>query len=238
MQNEALAQCQQQLAQVKKEFDEFIYLVSHDLNAPIRAISNLSGWIAEDLGADLPPEVQQNIMLLQDRAHRLEKMLGAILQLSRVSRTDLDTAPIELHGFLNKISQKYPVATILVNLKEAPTTFTTYFKKLQVVLEILVENAVKHTDQAKVNVQVTVQQNGQWLEFEIQDNGLGIPADAGEKIFMLFYTVNSKEGNDNLGAGLTIARSITRFVGGNLTLKHALEGKGSCFLLQWPLMVN
>jgi signal transduction histidine kinase len=237
MNDEALAQCQRQLAQVKNEFEEFIYLVSHDLNAPIRAISNLSGWIAEDLGENMPQDVLQNINLLQDRAQRLEKMLGAILLLSRVTRTDLDLAYIELSPFLDKIIQKYQPLQLTFSIGANVPGFTTYYKKLQTVLEELIANAIKHSEPEKVNINVAVSLVGQEVAFEVTDNGPGIPVEALDKVFSLFYTVKGKEGNENLGAGLTIARSIARFVGGNLTVNNSLEGKGTRLVLQWPITV-
>lgn len=236
MNEDTLAQCQNQLAQVKKEFEEFVYLVSHDLNAPIRAISNLSGWIAEDLGQTIPDEVQHNLKLLQDRTQRLEKMLGAILTLSRVTRTNLETGYIELPAFLENISQKYRNTNSLITIQAEPVSFNTYYQKLSAVLNELLTNALKHSNKEVTIIQIKATSVGNFLQLLITDNGPGLAPEIQERIFSLFYTAQSKEENENVGAGLTVARSIANFVGGNLTINHS-AGPGGSFTLLWPLNI-
>ena len=107
MQENILIECQDKLKQAKRDFDEFVYLVSHDLKAPIRAITNLAGWIEEDLGNEIPADVKHNMQLLRDRSHRLEKMLEAILLLSRIPRTDLEIKAIAISDFIQNISAAF-----------------------------------------------------------------------------------------------------------------------------------
>ncbi|KAA5544760.1 sensor histidine kinase [Adhaeribacter rhizoryzae] len=237
MNEDRFVQCQKQLAQVKKEFEEFVYLVSHDLNAPIRAISNLLGWISEDLGPNIPDDVQQNIKLLQDRAQRLEKMLSAILALSRVSRTNLETGYIELPAFLENISEKYRNNNSFITIQAEPIGFTTYYQKLSAVINELLTNALKHSDKELTTIQLTATRVNNFLQLLITDNGSGFAPEIQERIFSLFYTARSKEETENIGAGLTVARSITNFAGGNLTINQAKAGEGSSFILLWPLHI-
>ncbi|GEO04633.1 hypothetical protein AAE02nite_22970 [Adhaeribacter aerolatus] len=236
MNEDALAQCQNELSQEKKQFEEFIYLVSHDLNAPIRAISNLSVWIAEDLGNDIPADVKQHINLLQARTQLLERMLGAILTLSRVARTDLEIGYVELLPFLEKLSNPFrkEQVSVSIQIRSVVPGLITYYQKLQTVLSELITNAILHTDKEKVNIAVVVTQTGEFLKFEIIDNGPGLPADVSERIFSLFYTAKGKEGNQNIGAGLTIAKKIANFVGGQLAVDIPPEGLGCSFVLYWP----
>lgn len=237
MNENSLAHCQKQLAQVKKEFEDFVYLVSHDLNAPIRAISNLSGWIAEDLGTNIPDDVRQNINLLQERTQRLEKMLSAILTLSRVSRTNLEIGSVELPAFLENISHQFRNQKILINIQAEPVRFTTYSQKLSTVLIELLTNAIKHSDKDVTTINITATLIGNFLQVFITDNGPGLATEVQERIFSIFYTAKGKEENENIGAGLTVARSIANFVGGSLTINHAAEGAGSSFTLLWPLNI-
>ena len=70
-----------------EELDEFAYIASHDLKAPLRAIANLSGWLEEDLAdLDLSPESREHLQLLHRRALRMERMVGALRRYSRIGR--------------------------------------------------------------------------------------------------------------------------------------------------------
>jgi light-regulated signal transduction histidine kinase (bacteriophytochrome) len=81
-----LAQTNADLEKRNKELDQFAYIVSHDLKAPLRAIANLSTWIEEDIEDKLDPETRRNMDLLRGRVHRMEALINALLQYSRVGR--------------------------------------------------------------------------------------------------------------------------------------------------------
>ena len=235
MKEDNLAKCQQKLARLQHDFDQFIYQVSHDLNASVRAIINLSAWIAEDLGTALPAEVKQHVDLLQNRSHRLEGMLQAILALSRVGRTNLDKKFISFPELLQDISYQYHNDKITIAINTEATVFTTYYQKLQTVLEELIRNAIKHAEKDAVMIQIDAKEDTENITISITDNGPGIKAEAEDKIFSLFYTAKGKEASEDIGAGLTLVKYILEFVGGNISVKNNLNGMGTTFKVRWPL---
>lgn len=77
------------LKKTNSELDQFAYVVSHDLKAPLRAINSLAEWIEEDLGTDLEPDVLRNLELMRGRVLRMENLINGILDYSRIGRQEL-----------------------------------------------------------------------------------------------------------------------------------------------------
>jgi PAS domain S-box-containing protein len=87
---ENLQMANERLLRSNEDLEQFAYIASHDLRSPLRAIDNLSQWIVEDLGTDLPPDSANHVQLLRRRVQRMETMLDGILQYSRAGRSDLE----------------------------------------------------------------------------------------------------------------------------------------------------
>ncbi|WP_062544869.1 sensor histidine kinase [Rufibacter tibetensis] len=225
--------CQQQLEELKKEYEEFAYIVSHDLKAPLRAISNLSEWIREDLGENLEPDVKQNITLLQSRTERMERMINGLLVFSRVPRYDLEIKPVNVQELLELVVTNLDKEqNVVVHASNLPT-LTTYSKKLETVFVHLLQNAITYTQQVTPEIWVEATEQEEHFLFKVKDNGIGIPAEAHEKVFKMFYSIQPKDLQANLGVGLTICRKILQFVGGSIWLESE-PGTGSVFTFLWP----
>ncbi|QHL86131.1 hypothetical protein GU926_01180 [Nibribacter ruber] len=225
--------CQEQLNHLREEYEEFAYIVSHDLKAPLRAICNLSAWISEDLGQDIDPEVGHNIQLLQNRAERMERMINAILAFSRVNRLDLELQEVNVRDLVEEAAAPFIKSRgLVVHLDQLPTLFT-YAKKLETVITKLLENAVHFNQSPTPEVTVSAQEVGDVYKFTVKDNGIGMAQDSLEKIFKLFYTVQPKDEQESLGAGLTIVKKIIQFVGGSIDVDSA-TGQGTTFQFTWP----
>ncbi|PRY14433.1 histidine kinase/DNA gyrase B/HSP90-like ATPase [Pontibacter ummariensis] len=226
------AACSKQLEQLKKDFEEFAYIVSHDMKAPVRAIVNLSQWIEEDLGDHLPPDVKHNMDLLRNRAFRLERMIEALLQYSRVSRYDLETGPTDLLELLLALKAELP-PHVQVDVPAELPVLLTYKAKLRQVLSQLLQNASFFTQKDRPKIIVRVQEQAEFLLFEVTDNGDGIPAEALSKVFTLFYTVCPKDKVDTVGAGLAISKKTVQFAGGTIEAL-ANEPEGTTIRFTWP----
>ncbi len=226
--------CHKQLEQLKQDFEEFAYIVSHDLKAPVRAITNLTSWIEEDLGDNVAEDVKQNMDLLRNRASRMERMIEAMLQYSRVGRYDFETGTIDVNVLLQQLSEQLTAPKPLqLHIPEPLPVLQTYTAKLQAVFEQLLLNAITFNQQAEASVTVTAVQTGSYYTFTVADNGPGVPEQALEKIFTLFYTVAPKDSVDTVGAGLAITKKIIQFVGGTIEAELNKEG-GLSIRFTWP----
>ncbi|MCC9167277.1 sensor histidine kinase [Pontibacter harenae] len=223
-----------ELAQLKQDFEEFAYIVSHDLKAPVRAINNLSMWIEEDLGDQIPEDVQQNMQLLRNRAMRMERMIEALLQFSRVNRSELEINKVDTAVLLQEVKAKLPKpdAVALEVLPSLPT-FKTYGAKLERVFTHIISNAYTFAQKPVTTIQVAVKEEEGFYRFSFADNAQGMPAEALKKIFKLFYTVAPKDTVDTCGAGLAITKKIVQFVGGKIEAMQNQMG-GTTLTFTWP----
>jgi signal transduction histidine kinase len=237
---ESEKKCQEELVALKKEFEEFIYIVSHDIKSPMRAISNITTWIEEDLESVVNQDVLTNLGLLKNRVKRLENMMNALLELSRVERTELEFYELNIPKMIsNCVSLFDDTAHVDFQFKadlQQENCFTLGLKMQKVIMSVL-DNAVRFNHEEDRLVFVDVIENENDYEIKISDNGPGIPEQAIQKIFSIFYTVNSKDELDTTGAGLAISCKIMKLVGGKLEYAPGLSS-GSVFTINWPKIIT
>ena len=227
--------CQEELAALKKEFDDFVYIVSHDIKSPMRAIANIATWIEEDLSNGLTQDVTTNFELLKNRVNRLENMMNGLLELSRVERAELEFYCVNIPKMMASCFDLYRNNHVDFTLDTTIVTenFITLGAKFQKVILGLLDNAVRFNDKEQIKIRVTILESDNEFTIEITDNGPGIPEEVVPKIFSIFYTVNSKDVVNTTGAGLAISCKILKLVGGKLKYTAGISN-GSIFTLNWP----
>ncbi|MEM7768963.1 MAG: ATP-binding protein [Cyanobacteria bacterium P01_A01_bin.37] len=217
-----------------QELDEFAYIASHDIRAPLRAIANLANWLQDDLSDKLPPENQKQLELIQSRVKRLDGFIEALLQYSRAGRQRIESVPIDVHALVNDILDGLaPSEQLRISVSETMPMIETQKVSLQQVLSNLIGNAIKYHDRSDGHVSVTAVERGNMVEFAIADDGPGIAPEHHERIFGMFQTLVSRDTVDSTGIGLSIVKKIVENQGGEVTLQSAL-GQGSTFSFTWP----
>jgi signal transduction histidine kinase len=237
---ESVRSCQEELSALKKEYEDFVYIVSHDIKTPMRAISNITTWIEDDLGPDADVDILSNFTLLKNRVGRLENMLNALLELSRVNRTEMELYEVNFPMLVEEcISSLDNVVNVKfhINYNLSNENCITLGKKLNKVVFNLLDNAVRFHDKEIKNVFVDVTENENDYEIKISDDGPGIAEEVRNKIFAIFYTVNSKDVLDSTGAGLTISSKIVEMVGGKIQCTAGINN-GSIFQINWPKIIS
>lgn len=232
--------CQEELSALKKEYEDFVYIVSHDVKTPMRAISNITTWIEDDLGTNVDIDVLNNLTLLKNRVGRLENMFNALLELSRVNRTDMEQYEVNIPKMVEECIASLDIGATVkfhINYNVSDQNCITLGKKLNKVIYNLLENAVRFHDKEIKNIFVAVTENEIDYDIKIRDDGPGIPEEVLEKIFSIFYTVNSKDVFDTTGAGLAISRKIVEMVGGTINYEPGLHN-GSVFQINWPKTIS
>jgi PAS domain S-box-containing protein len=232
--NTILAKTTTLLQQRNQELDQFAYVASHDLKAPLRAIASLSEWLEEDLADQLPAENQHQLQLLRGRVRRMEGLINGLLEYSRIGRIHTDLSMVNVDSLLKEvIDSLQPPATFHIEIQPGMPTFVTKKVPLQQVFANLIGNAIHHHTRADGHVKIAVRDLGKYYEFTVADDGPGIPVEYHSKIFVIFQTLEPRDHKENTGMGLAIVKKIIETEGGAITLKP-VSGPGSTFRFTWP----
>lgn len=230
----ALAQTSMSLEQRNRDLDQFAYIASHDLKAPLRAIANLSQWLEEDLDAVLTPDTRHQMTLMRSRVRRLEGLIDGLLQYSRVGRLPGDLESVSVANLIHEILDSLvPPPEFQIRLHEPLPTFPTARLPLTQVLTNLISNAIKHHGRDRGTITISAQDVGTYYEFSVADDGVGISPRYHEKIFMIFQTLAARDRVDNTGIGLAIVKKIIDGYGGHITVQSDLN-QGAIFRFSWP----
>ncbi len=216
------------------ELDQFAYITSHDLRAPLRGIANLSRWIEEDLAGAITPEVAGQFDLLRDRVGRMEAMIEGILQYSRVGRAEVIPETVDLKALLTGVIDLLaPPPGIGITLDDDMPTVHTQRLQLQQVFQNLLSNAIKHHDKAEGRIHVGVRRGERWHEFSVADDGPGIAPEYHDRIWTIFQTLDAQGKGGNTGVGLALVKKIVEAQGGAVGITSG-GGEGATFRFTWP----
>jgi signal transduction histidine kinase len=231
-----LTSAYQRIEAVNKELEEFAYVASHDLKAPLRVIDNASKWLEEDLQQHLTDDTRESMNLLRGRIRRMEKLLDDLLEYSRIGRTtderyaEVIPGDVLLDNILELLS---PSQRFTVKVSPDFAGIGVPRMPLQQVLMNLIGNAIKHHDKAEGCIEVTVKDDGARYMFAVRDDGPGIPAQFQDQIFKMFQTLKPRDQVEGSGMGLAMVRKHVEIFGGTMKLEST-EGKGSIFSFTWP----
>lgn len=229
-----LAQTTAILKKKNSELDQFAYIVSHDLKAPLRAIANLSQWIEEDLEDKLTADTRHQMDLMRGRVHRLEALINGILQYSRVGRLQVELSLVDLEVLLaDVIDSLAPPPEFVVKVMPGMPKLMTERLPLEQVFTNLISNGIKHNHRQSGQIVISVTDKIDFYEFSVADDGPGIAPEFHEKIFVIFQTLEARDKIENTGVGLAIVKKIIEDKGGTISLESQL-GQGAIFRFTWP----
>ncbi|MBW4652961.1 MAG: CHASE3 domain-containing protein [Kaiparowitsia implicata GSE-PSE-MK54-09C] len=217
-----------------RELEQFAYVASHDLKAPLRAIANLSEWIEEDLNTLLPKENKHQMTLLRGRVHRMEALINGLLEYSRVGRTESPIEQVSVRPLLSEVIDSLaPPPTFALQIEESMPTLMARRVPLRQVFANLLSNAIKHHNREDGKIWVSAEECGDCYRFTVADDGPGIAPEFHIKIFTIFQTLQPRDAKENTGIGLSIVKKIVEREGGTITVESE-EQQGAQFRFTWP----
>jgi signal transduction histidine kinase len=223
-----------QLAAANHELDNFAYLASHDLKAPLRAVWHLAQWIQEEAGNVLPERSSRDLETLRQRVKRMDGLLDSLLEYSRAGRLRAEPEDVDPNTLVASIVTSFDlkagmtirVTSDLPRISTPHTPFATVFRNL-------ILNAVKHHDRDAGTVEISHRDLGALVEFAVGDDGPGIPPAYHERIFQMFEVLNPRDEVEGSGMGLAIVKKNVESYGGTIHVDSP-NGRGARFRFTWP----
>ena len=223
-----------QLSAMNEELESFAYIVSHDLKAPLRNVSQLTAWLVQDYATVFDDTGKEYADLLLQRVKRMDNLIDGVLEYSRVGRMNTKTELIDLNSLLPEVVDTLaPPPHITITLPDALPTVIGDRIRFSQVFQNLLGNAIKFLEKPRGEINISYEDVGTMWQFRITDNGPGIAPQHHDTIFQIFRTNQSRDEVESTGVGLTIVKKIIEFYGGTIAVESEV-GQGSTFVFTLP----
>jgi len=221
---------------------DFVANVSHELKTPITAIRGLIDTVVED--QDMTVETRTRFLgKVQEQSKRLSLLVTDLLTLARLESADgmLESETLDLRDSVSRSISNFISAAdergieLLTDVPEAAVRVVGDYQALELVVNNLLDNALKYTPQGG-KVWVRVDTDGRSALLEVEDTGIGIAREHQERIFERFYRVDKARSREvgGTGLGLSIVKHICKLLGGSVSIASDI-GVGSIFRVRLPL---
>ncbi len=231
----------EQLEMKNEELEKFIYIVSHDLKAPLVSITGFTSIL--DKSKLIESEEERHCL---ERIHanttRMHEMVQDLLELSRVGQvdeviTEVDTGKV-VRDIRDEFKPLFDQNSVSVGMKGEFPVIHTSKTRLYQLFSNLINNAIKYMgDQSAPQIEIGVAKNKEDYEFYVKDNGVGISEEMKDKVFMVFQRGDEQKKTEGTGVGLSIVKKVVENLGGKVRLESEF-GRGSTFYFSIPNNLN
>lgn len=224
--------------------EEFVYVASHDLQEPLRIVSNYCQLIQEiydgldkkNINSKDKSEMDTYIRYVLDATSRMRFLIKDLLDFSKVGKDELNYEHIELRDLIETVLFDFKVK---MNENKCKVTIDKmpkiYAQKTQIsqIFHNLISNAIKFKGYAPLRIHIGVEEHGDMWKFSVSDNGIGIEQKHLKYIFGLFKRLHDKQKYPGTGIGLALVKKIVELYGGEIWVESKY-GKGSAFYFTLP----
>ncbi|MER5257020.1 MULTISPECIES: sensor histidine kinase [unclassified Streptomyces] len=228
-----------ELRRSNTELEQFAYVASHDLQEPLRKVASFCQLLEKRYGDTLDDRAKQYIDFAVDGAKRMQVLINDLLTFSRVGRLNDARVPVDLDQALTKALGNLDTSVrdtgALVEHPQKLPEIVGDPTLLTMLWQNLVGNAVKfHHPERTPRIQITCEEDeggGVW-NFSVTDNGIGIPEEFAEKVFVIFQRLHGRDAYGGTGIGLALCKKIVEHHGGHIWLDSGhTGGTRICFTL-------
>ncbi|MEO8406215.1 MAG: ATP-binding protein, partial [Chitinophagaceae bacterium] len=219
-----------------EELDTFSFTISHDLRTPLSSVKNYTEIILEDHEKEFSPEALDLFKRVIRGTDKMASLIKDVLQYSRVGRAGLVSNPIDMKKMLEDIREEvmapHKARNIQFIIKNTPTINGDKTMLMQLFTN-LAGNAVKYSTSDPAIIEINGEINGEFVEYTISDNGIGIDMKYATRVFELFKRLDNVKNIDGTGVGLAIAKRIVEKHQGKIWLESILN-HGTKFYVSIP----
>lgn len=228
-----------ELERCKQDLESFIYVASHDLKTPLRAITAMAQFVREDYEDALDEDAISSLDEIFTRSMRMNKLIEAMLEYYKIGKLNTDVDEFEslmiIEDTVESIDIPESIKVEIVDKENFPVIKYNDICFDDVVTNLL-KNCVDHAklvDQTDAEVKISYDDLGDFHKFSVADNGIGIDAEHHERVFLLFQSMSVHDKVKNIGIGLTTVRKIVEHFGGEVKLESS-SGDGAKFSFTVP----
>ncbi len=230
--NDALQYRAQQLLGFNKELEQFAYIVSHDLQEPLRMISSFMQLLLNSKEISMTERTEQYVGFAIDGANRMKRLIQDLLTYSRVGTTEEDFVDVSMmeiiHDTLQVYQQMIRERDAKVFVSELPR-IRGIRSLLQQIIDNLLSNAIKYNDKSRPEIRINYEETTSHHVFSVKDNGIGIDPRQHDLIYLPFKRLHNKNEYSGTGIGLAVCKKIAEKHQGQIWVESSSLGEGSTF---------
>jgi len=231
----------QKLAEANQDLKNFVYVLGHDLRAPLNNLHQLADMVKEDLEAEgtATASATHALSLISSNAVNLSKMMNELLAFSMAGKKELVKELIDMEQLTRETYEELVLALpaeqdAALELSAMPQAYGD-MSAIKQVLHNLISNGLKYSARSKKSIiKAGGEKRGDKAVFWINDNGIGFDDHYKDKLFVLFQRLHNQQDFEGTGVGLAISHRIIRKHGGRIWAESTL-GEGAIFYFELPL---
>ena len=237
----AIVATKDELRRSNAELEQFAYIASHDLQEPLRTVTNFSQLLTRRYGQQLDSDGQEFLNYVAEGGRRAQALIGDLLSVARLSAEGRPFEPVPLARLLDQVEGglRALMADSGATLTRDAVLPVVHADASQIaqLLQNLLSNAIKFRGEAapRVHVGASLQPDGRW-RISVADNGIGIDAKFHERVFELFKRLHPRSDYHGTGIGLAICKKVVERHGGRIGVE-SVPGRGATFWFTLPATV-
>ncbi len=232
----ALKHKNEQLENINKELEQFVYIASHDLQEPLLTIRNCAEIIKTEMAVNLDEEMNMYLDFIFQSSERLRELIKGLMQYSRIGReriieeVNLNTLLVDIKKDLQFSIEE---SSSIIKFKDLPTV-NAYPTELRLLFQNLISNSIKFRNiKTQTLVQISCLESEENWAFEVKDNGIGVEPKNLEKVFIIFKRLHNRDEYEGTGIGLAHCKKIIDLHGGKIWMESE-KGKGCKVIFTIP----
>jgi len=228
---------EEEILRSNEELERFAYVASHDLQEPVRIVSNFAELLKEEYDKNLDAQGRQYLGFIAESSRRLHDLVTDLLDYSRIGLDDQIFSRFDsndqVDACLDYLAETIKELDATIEVKDLPSIHANQVRFFRL-MQNLIGNALKYRSAGrKPHIIVSAQRREKdWL-FSVEDNGIGIKSDYLDTIFIIFKRLHNSKEYGGTGIGLAVCKKIVKSFGGEIWAKSTYD-KGSTFYFTVP----